>query len=190
MNIKTLLQIFCLFLFVNIGALSAYGQQPQETKETKTPNTAKESPEKTAGDITKLLTGSWKLVSVEETVGEATTYPLGKSVVGYLNYDASGHMAQQLMSATRPRVPIREANPVQLDEIIAGFDAYSGTYTVNAATGTITYHVECSIHPNIIDKELARQFKLNGDELIIQSSFSNKSDNLPRVRTIKWQRMK
>jgi len=135
------------------------------------------------------LVGTWRLISIEDFgPNNKITYPMGKNVTGYLMYDFNGNMAQQIMDKARPKVSLKEATRPQLDEIIAGFDAYSGTYSVNYKEGSITYIVECSIYPSLIGNELKRQFKIN-DELIIQSSYKNNQDNTQHLRVVKWKKV-
>ena len=90
--------------------------------------------------------GSWELQSrtVTRANGEAIADPvLGAQPIGRLFYDASGHMALQMMRQGRPQAITEPANPEDAKNarVVLGYDAYFGTFTVDEAAGTVTHHV-------------------------------------------------
>lgn len=139
-----------------------------------------------------LFVGTWRLFAIEEDIaGKKTIYPMGKKPFGYLMYDSTGHMALQLMNPDRPSMSLRAASKLELDEIIInGFDAYSGTYSINEEERSITYQIECSVYPTIVGTAIKRNYELTEDQLIIKSMFTNNSDNTERTRKTIWKRVK
>jgi hypothetical protein len=87
----------------------------------------------------KQLVGIWRLVSRVVRLGDGTAVQdpgLGKTPIGYLIYDSSGHVAAQLMRADRPMaVDCGTPAPLPTDnsQSVNGYDAYFGTYTIDEA---------------------------------------------------------
>ena len=96
---------------------------------------------------------------------------LGAAPIGYLMYDAAGHVAAQLSARDRPGVvcdssglspdPNNNAN-------IGGYSAYFGRYQVDAKAGSVTHVLEGALSPADAGKHLRRRFHLVGDTLTIQ----------------------
>jgi hypothetical protein len=120
------------------------------------------------------FTGTWRLVSVEDRDDEGRlTYPYGERPSGLLVYDASGHMAVQIMS--------NERAPEEMRSILEGFTAFFGTYEVNEEECTITHRVEGHLLPSSVGKELVRGFEFSGDRLILSPT---------GTRRVVWERVK
>jgi lipocalin-like protein len=49
-----------------------------------------------------------------------------------------------------------------------GYDAYFGTYTVNAKEHVVTHHLESALFPGDIGKDIKREFEIAGDTLTIR----------------------
>jgi hypothetical protein len=112
--------------------------------------------------------GSWELQSrtVARENGEAIAdQVLGAQPIGRLFYDASGHMALQMMRPGRPQAITEPPNPEDAKNarVVLGYDAYFGTFTVDEAAGTVTHHVESSLFPEDLGKNFTRRFRVNGD---------------------------
>jgi hypothetical protein len=153
-----------------------------------------ESEEKTApGKLSEKIIGTWKLISIEDRLPEGKViYPMGRNPLGYLMYDSTGHMSQQLMNPDRPKVAVQGERIDVINEVIFfGFDAYSGTYSIDEEKGTIHYRIECSIYPTVVGTELKRKIEISGDQLILTPApFIDKNDGLQHVRTNTWKRVK
>lgn len=129
--------------------------------------------------------GSWRLLSVEERQPDgATTYPYGQNPVGMLVYDASRHMAVQIMRNDRPALSSRswqETTPEEIKAAIEGFTAFFGTYEVNERERIIIHHVEGHLFPTGVGKKLKRFFEFAGNRLILRPS---------DTRQVVWERLK
>ena len=74
-------------------------------------------------------------------------------------------------------------------QTILGYDAYFGTYTVNAKEHVVTHHLESALFPGDIGKDIKREFEIAGDTLTIRFHTTLR-DGTPVVRTLVWARMK
>lgn len=140
------------------------------------------------------LVGTWQLVSRNDRdstgriIGETT---LGAAPIGYLIYDAAGHVAAQLSARDRSGLvcdstglspdPNNNAN-------IGGYSAYFGRYEIDAKAGTVTHVLEGALAPADAGKRLRRRFRLVGDTLTIQFE-PMASDGGHRTRTLVWHRV-
>jgi len=110
------------------------------------------------------LIGSWRLAWVEEQSSD------GKAVrperTGIIMYARDGHMSVQIMlpehGAGNP------SNPVKYEQ--NGYEAYYGTYEVDERAHTVTHHVEGALVRALVGKNLTRQYRFEGKQLILKSS--------------------
>ncbi len=105
------------------------------------------------------IVGTWKVISFETHNADGTVIKeFGDKPLGYFIYDATGHVAIQVME-----------NPARQDPPAAF--AYYGTYTVDSAKGIVIHHVEGAIGEKVklyIGKDELRPFRIEGDRLIIE----------------------
>lgn len=116
---------------------------------------------------------------------------LGKTPSGYLIYDASGHMAAQLMRLDRPvAIDCGTSGPAPGDnsQSVNGYDAYFGTYTIDEAKHTVTHHLEGALAAADVGKNLVREFQVSGDKLTI--IVRTNSPNGKQIRTLTWGRVR
>jgi hypothetical protein len=111
--------------------------------------------------------GTWQLVSFEsrDSTG-VVAYPLGRRPQGILSYDGAGRVAVQLLDPERPRFASQDRARGTDAEVRAAFDgsfAYYGRYTVDAARGIVTHHVDGASFPNWIGTDLIRSFRVDRD---------------------------
>ncbi|MFM8532552.1 MAG: lipocalin-like domain-containing protein [Acidimicrobiia bacterium] len=119
------------------------------------------------------VVGSWKLVSYDTTTPDGVkTFPLGDDAVGQLIYLASGRMSVQFMRRDRPKFKSGDAWRGTLEEERAafeGFFSYAGRYTIDAARGTVTHHIEISAAPNYVGTDVVRNFTMQGNHIILKT---------------------
>ena len=149
------------------------------------------------GDISsggRQLVGTWKLISrvVRSEDGTAVQDPgLGKTPVGYLIYDSSGHMAAQLMRPDR-HIAIdcgaTSPAPSENSQSINGYDAYFGTYTIDETSHTVTHHLEGALAAADVGKNLVREFQVSGDRLTIIVRTNSPKEK--QIRTLTWERVR
>ncbi len=135
------------------------------------------------------LVGTWRLVSVEDTMKDGTVKPapgLGPHAKGYLMYEPDGYMCAALMDPDRPAW--KEPYQATDAEKIASFDtfiAYCGTYTLDSEHSTVTHRPEVAWLPAYVGSTQPRPFTLEGDRLIITVTIS---DPKTQKRTLVWER--
>ena len=147
-----------------------------------------------SGGVREQLLGAWQLESRTVTQGNGATVfdpVLGEQPVGRLFYDGSGHMMLQMMRQARTQAISAPANPAAAKNprVVLGYDAYFGTFTVNEADGTITHHVEGSLFPEDLGKDLTRRFTLDADNFTL-SFTSPSADGAALTRTLRFRRSK
>jgi hypothetical protein len=126
-----------------------------------------------AGDAPQGLVGSWRLVSYEDKPASGpAVFPYGTDPRGFLVYDATGHMAIQIMQQPHPKVASGDEYIVTPEEKVALLDAYVayfGTYRVDAARGIVIHHADGHLHDIYIGRDEERLFQLSGDRLVLKS---------------------
>jgi hypothetical protein len=139
------------------------------------------------------LRGTWKLVSMESrTASGEITYPYGKDAVGYIIYDATGHMSVHIMRAARPRAN-RQAPPEERGRAYEGYIAYFGTYELNEKDEVVIHHMEGNLTSALTGTDYIRYYEFEGDKLTlipterVEGKFKPKS---PTGLRLTWQRVK
>src|SRR3974390_619413 len=117
------------------------------------------------------LASTWLLVS------EITVFPDGKRLEGFggnqkgiLIFDRTGHYSSQLTGASRIKFASTrlQGTPEENKGVSAGSLAHFGTYSVDPAGTTLTYHVERSSFPNWDDTDQKWSIvKLAGNDLTL-----------------------
>lgn len=112
-----------------------------------------------AGTTVERFLGSWELVEwVATNQWGETAYPYGENARGQITYTADGRMSAHLM---RPPEDPADAPPQYL--------SYWGTFSLQAAAGTVTHHVIGADMPNWLGSDQVRQFRFEGPDRLILS---------------------
>jgi lipocalin-like protein len=139
------------------------------------------------------LTGSWKLVSIEDTMKDGKLQPskqFGPHPKGFLMYEPDGHMCATIVDSDRPAW--KDPNRPTDAEKIAYYDtliAYCGTYKLDSATSTVTHYPEIAWSPLYVGSTQPRPFRLEGNKLIITAT-RGISDPAIAKRVLVWERAK
>ncbi|WP_250491364.1 lipocalin-like domain-containing protein [Caballeronia sp. INML2] len=92
----------------------------------------------------------------------------GTNPQGLAVFDGSGHyilMTSRADIAKFASANRTEGTPEENKAVVEGMIAHFGTYTVDEADKTITFHVAASSFPNWNGVEQKRPFTVNGDRL-------------------------
>lgn len=138
------------------------------------------------------LLGTWKLVSVEGTVtGQAKpTLPYGTHPVGFLMYQADGHMCAQLTNeGAAPWKDPAKATDAQKIAYYESFIAYCGTFKLDAQNSTVYHYPTVAWSPSYLGSTQPRPFRLQGDKLII-TAIEGLPDPKMEKLVLVWQRAK
>ncbi len=169
-------------------------------------------------DLPRALVGIWNLVSREDydRGGRRLIDPfLGPDPLGIVSF-APRHFAAQFMnrrrnaeaqpgapeaatgrpapSAEGAAAPARGAAPpaapaaANNSSAVNGYDAYFGTYTVDAARGTIATRLEGALAAQNVGQVFTRDVRVVGDRLLIRLA-TNAADGTPITRTLTFERV-
>ena len=132
------------------------------------------------------IVGTWMLVAYEDHPdGGPTEYPYGPTPAGLLIYDATGHMAIQIMKTPHPKVASGDDENVSPAEKVALFDAYTayfGSYSVDWKTQIVTHRVEGDICDVYVGTAQKRHFELHGDRLTLSDSWTRNGHEVRGLR--------
>jgi len=137
------------------------------------------------------LVGTWKLVSIEDTMKDGKAQPstqFGPHPHGFLMYEADGHMCATIVNGDRQAW--KDPKHATDAEKIAYFDtlvAYCGTYKLDSATSTVTHYPEIAWEPAYVGSTQPRPFRFEGNKLIITVTVGM-SDPVIKQRVLVWQR--
>jgi catechol 1,2-dioxygenase len=140
------------------------------------------------------LVGTWQLVSRidrDPKGGVVSETSLGDAPLGYLIYDAAGHVAAQLAARDRPATVCDTVlGPVEANNNanISGYTAYFGRYQVDTTAGIVIHQLEGALAPRDAGRRLSRRFQVIGDTLTIQFEPGGSADTR-RTRTLIWRRV-
>ena len=115
------------------------------------------------------LVGTWSYLSVDIVRPDGSRVPLfGPRPSGLASFNADGRYL--LLTARTDILPFASNNRAQgtAEEnraVVQGTIAHFGTYTVNEAEKTITFHIERSTFPNWNGAEQKRPFTVTANEL-------------------------
>lgn len=123
------------------------------------------------------LIGTWKLVSYELPSSDNTVYyPFGQDCVGYLIYTSDGYVSAQLMKKGRSKYAsglLHDGTTDEMAEAAHGYMAYTGTYSIDESTMSVTHHIELSMNPTWTYQSQIRRISLHENILTITADINN-----------------
>jgi hypothetical protein len=138
------------------------------------------------GAAAPALIGSWRLISYEDRgLGGVMAYPYGRTPAGLLVYDATGHMAIQIMKQPPPDVASDDWEKFTAGERVAlydGYVAYFGRYEVDASRGDVIHLPEADLSRLYIGKREVRHFVLDGDHLVLSEEWTQSGKEWSGIR--------
>jgi Lipocalin-like domain len=115
------------------------------------------------------LVGTWILVSNENIAANGTRRQIfGPHPKGILILAADGHYAQIMIDPRRPRFKGEtrlRGTPAENTAVVHGTAMHFGTWSVDAASKSLTMHMVANIFPNDDGGASKRIITLSGDEL-------------------------
>jgi len=134
------------------------------------------------------LAGSWIFEKEVNTRADGSEVKLEASQYdGLLIYTADGHVSANIMPRGREwraESATREQLHASIGEGAA--TAYAGRYEVDAAKGTVTHVPSVSLDPADTGKRLTRNFKLDGNRLLLSGKWRYQGEEL--TFTVYWVR--
>jgi hypothetical protein len=131
--------------------------------------------------------GSWKLVSASSTTskGERNDTPYGLNPAGVLTYSEDGRVTSLISYGERRLLSISSRTEEQA-EAFNTFLAYSGRYTLG--DDKVTHHIEISSIQNYVGKDLVRNIRLEGDQIVLITPPTMVNGKIQSVE-LTWQRL-
>jgi hypothetical protein len=136
------------------------------------------------------LVGTWRLVAARQRLADGTVRAdpqPGPRGVGYIMYDATGHVCVVLANPDRPTWKSPQA--ATDSEVRAAFDglvAYCGSYETDEARHVVIHHVEADREPHAMGTDRTRLAAVTGDRLVLRPT------TLPpgvAEWTVEWERV-
>jgi hypothetical protein len=141
-----------------------------------------------------LVVGAWRLLSIATVRpdGEEVTDWAGPKPTGILMYAADGYMSVHIVRDPPARWSYAEPERAPLAERAQAFDryyGYFGRFAVDPGRGVVTHFVEGSLQPNEVGLTYERQFRIEGDRLLLTATpFTFNGER--RFNRLVWQRVK
>jgi Lipocalin-like domain len=123
-----------------------------------------------ANSLKDQIVGSWNFVVAEVTAPDGKkSFPFGETPKGILIFTPDGRFAQIHVAGDVPKIASNNrltATPEEYAAIMRGSLSVFGTYTVDEAKKTVTYHIVSASFPNwegeaqtrVIDKLTTEEF--------------------------------
>lgn len=145
----------------------------------------------TETEVRDRIVGTWKLVSMEETMKDGTTRPFpafGAHATGFLMYQANGYMCAQVMNPDHPKWA-DPAQPTAAEKAAAADStfAYCGPYELDVKQAWITHLPEVATNPGYVGSRQVRPYRLEGNRLIL--SDVEKDDPAVARWKIVWEKV-
>jgi hypothetical protein len=136
--------------------------------------------------------GCWQLVSYSEQLGVEgpIRYPHGEDAVGLLIYTRDGYMSAQIMTRGRPEYGFPYTGGGTTEQAAAassGYLGYSGSFSVDEATGDVRHQVVVSLLPNWLGQTQLRHSRFDGNCLTL-TAVSELPDGQTFSATLVWER--
>jgi hypothetical protein len=117
----------------------------------------------------KLLTGSWRLTAADKILPDGSQVAdFGTAPHGIAIFTADGHYVVEIFRSDRIKFASGDrakGTPEEYKDAVLSASCHFGTYSVDAAKGTITFHLDRASYPNWDETTRVSSFKLEGDKL-------------------------
>jgi hypothetical protein len=117
-----------------------------------------------------MLVGAWTLLLIDGVKSDGTHVPqFGPNPDGMLMFSPTGRYSAQFGRASLPKIKANDrekATPEESKAITAGTLAHFGSYAVNDADKTLTFHIEASSFPNWSGTKQVRKITALTDDLL------------------------
>ena len=121
-----------------------------------------------AADPIEPFIGTWELVGVERRSAEGELIPSENEPIGFLMYDPAGFMGVVIQGSDRQPSAAERRTPEEALAALRSYTSYFGTFTVDAAEGAVTHHLEGSLNPAGAGSDYRRAYEFEGNRLTLQ----------------------
>jgi hypothetical protein len=118
------------------------------------------------------IVGTWRLVAARQRLTDGSIRPdpqPGARGVGYIMYDATGHMCVVLANPDRPawKAP-KSPTDTEVRSAFEGLVAYCGTYETNEEKHYVIHHVEADREPAVMGTNRTRLATVTATGLVLR----------------------
>ena len=117
----------------------------------------------------KLLVGSWRLTAADKILPDGNQVAdYGAAPRGIVIFTADGHYVVEIFRSDRTKFTSGDrakGTPEEYKSAVLSASCHFGTYTIDAAKGTITFHIKRASYPNWDETTRVSSFTLEGDKL-------------------------
>ena len=138
-----------------------------------------------AADVQRQFVGHYRLIKFEN-FDEKGGARVAEYDGGRIMYDAAGNMSAQLMRSNRKPLSSPATDPERAASY-ATYTAYYGKYTIDAAAGNVTHHVEGALNANWVKTDLVRWYAFSADGKQLMLSLKNAEGRV--TGTLTWERV-
>ena len=129
-------------------------------------------------NATNPLVGTWKLVGISPAAGSAD--PTGLMMV-----DPDRYVGIGIMQAGRQKYAGSEPTPAEAKAAMESFTSYFGTYAVDPAARSVSFHFDGSLDPNLTDTNQKSSFAISGSRLTMKLPLRAKGVE----HSLTWERL-
>jgi hypothetical protein len=147
-------------------------------------------PAQATGTLRESLVGTWRLVSAQQRLSDGSSRPdpqPGPRGVGYIMYDATGHVCVVIANPDRPAwAAAASPTDAEVRSAFQGLVAYCGSYETNETEGSVTHHIEADREPHVAGTDRRRLATVRGTRLVLRPT------SLPpgvAEWTVQWERV-
>jgi hypothetical protein len=140
-------------------------------------------------NLSHRIVGLWRLISREDYDDNGTRHidpVMGPSPLGMLVFGPD-HFAAQFMNPDRATAQSSQASGPNNSSAVNGYDAYFGSYSLDAAAGKVTVKLEGGLTAANIGQAFVRDIRADERNLWIQLR-TNATDGTPITRTLTFGR--
>ena len=116
-------------------------------------------------ELAAKLIGAWRYIGANV---KGQRRDLGPNPKGMIYYGLHGEMMVEIAPDVARKRAGAVATAEEAKHALSGFIAYLGTYTVDAAAGTVTHHRQASLQPGD-EGDLVRRCAFDGDRMSLWS---------------------
>lgn len=115
------------------------------------------------------LIGTWRLIAADKILPDGSQVAdFGKAPRGIAIFTADGHYVVEIFQTDRIKFASTDrakGAPEEYKDTVLNISCHFGTYTVDAAKGTITFHIDRASFSNWDETISVRAFTLESDKL-------------------------
>ena len=142
--------------------------------------------------LSTALVGMWWLESRIDIAADDSRREepsLGSDPLGVLVYSQE-KFAAQFMKRDRSNMADKSvaSSGNNNTAAVGGYDAYFGSYRVDADTGDVVHKLEGALSPENVGMEVSRTLSVEGNQLLIKLATTT-GDNEPVTRILTWKRV-